>query len=311
MQSRTLWAERQVEEFLSLPLVSEFVFRSPQTVDGSQREVADFLVTCDAPGILISQKCQEDPTVRTARKLQAWACKRAKKAASQLIGALRTGASRPMWCEHRRRGRVDFYTGLPAVAHGIVLIEVIDPVTLRQESDELPLVFNGIPISYFSLNDFLNLCVQLRTVPEIVEYLDRRRALPVADLRTIGEERSLFAFCLLNEGSFAGCLGITDAKIAVAAQKNRFEERLRRKLESDRFSGLLEHVANELATRLPHYAAGLPPGLLAAFDPVEQRQNYIRIQSVLANLRLRERAELGRAFEYTTEKLRSESQGFV
>lgn len=311
MQSRTLWAERQVEEFLSLPLVSEFVFRSPQTVDGSQREVADFLVTCDAPGILISQKCQEDPTVRTARKLQAWACKRAKKAASQLIGALRTGGSRPMWCEHRRRGRVDFYTGLPAVAHGIVLIEVIDRVTLRQESDELPLVFNGIPISYFSLNDFLNLCVQLRTVPEIVEYLDRRRALPVADLRTIGEERSLFAFYLLNEGSFAGCLGITDAKIAVAAQKNRFEERLRRKLESDRFSGLLEHVANELATRLPHYAAGLPPGLLAAFDPVEQRQNYIRIQSVLANLRLRERAELGRAFEYTAEKLRSESQGFV
>ena len=311
LQSRTLWAERQVEEFLSLPLVSEFVFRSPQTVDGSQREVADFLVTCDAPGILISQKCQEDPTVRTARKLQAWACKRAKKAASQLIGALRTGGSRPMWCEHRRRGRVDFYTGLPAVAHGIVLIEVIDPVTLRQESDELPLVFNGIPISYFSLNDFLNLCVQLRTVPEIVEYLDRRRALPVADLRTIGEERSLFAFCLLNEGSFAGCLGITDAKIAVAAQKNRFEERLRRKLECDRFSGLLEHVANELATRLPHYAAGLPPGLLAAFDPVEQRQNYIRIQSVLANLRLRERAELGRAFEYTAEKLRSESQGFV
>ena len=274
LQSRTLWAERQVEEFLSLPLVSEFVFRSPQTVDGSQREVADFLVTCDAPGILISQKCQEDPTVRTARKLQAWACKRAKKAASQLIGALRTGGSRPMWCEHRRRGRVDFYTGLPAVAHGIVLIEVIDPVTLRQESDELPLVFNGIPISYFSLNDFLNLCVQLRTVPEIVEYLDRRRALPVADLRTIGEERSLFAFYLLNEGSFAGCLGITDAKIAVAAQKNRFEERLRRKLESDRFSGLLEHVANELATRLPHYAAGLPPGLLAAFDPVEQKQNY-------------------------------------
>ena len=311
LQSRTLWAERQVEEFLSLPLVSEFVFRSPQTVDGSQREVADFLVTCDAPGILISQKCQEDPTVRTARKLQAWACKRAKKAASQLIGALRTGGSRPMWCEHRRRGRVDFYTGLPAVAHGIVLIEVIDRVTLRQESDELPLVFNGIPVSYFSLKDFLNLCVQLRTVPEIVEYLDRRRALPVADLRTIGEERSLFAFCLLNEGSFAGCLGITDAKIAVAAQKNRFEERLRRKLECDRFSGLLEHVANELATRLPHYAAGLPPGLLAAFDPVEQRQNYIRIQSVLANLRLRERAELGRAFEYTTEKLRSESQGFV
>src|SRR2546430_2555138 len=106
LQSRHILAEGQVEGILSLAVVSEFVFRSPQAVDGSQREVADFLVTCDAPGILISQKCQEDPTVRTARKLQAWACKRAKKAASQLIGALRTGGSRPMWCEHRRRGKI-------------------------------------------------------------------------------------------------------------------------------------------------------------------------------------------------------------
>lgn len=52
LQSRTLWAERRVEEFLSLPLVSEFVFRSPQTVDGSQREVADFLVTYGAPAMV-------------------------------------------------------------------------------------------------------------------------------------------------------------------------------------------------------------------------------------------------------------------
>ncbi|MFZ0979720.1 MAG: hypothetical protein WAN23_09995 [Candidatus Acidiferrales bacterium] len=310
LQSRTLWAERHVEEFLSLPLVSEFVFRSPQTLDGSQREVADFLVTCDAHGILISQKCQEDPTSRSAEKLEGWAGKRARKGVSQLIGALRTGSGRPMWCEHPRRGRVDFPTGLPQIAHGVVLIEVFEPVALRQ-GDEFPLEFNGIPISYFSLNDFLNLTVQLRTVPEIVEYLDRRRALPFADLRTIGEERSLFTFYLLNEGSFAGCLGIADTKIAAAAQAERFEAALRRKLDSDRYSGLMEHVANELATRLTSYAAGLSPRVLDAFDPSERRQNYINIQRVLANLRLRERAELGRAFDSTTEKLRGKAQGFV
>ncbi len=311
IQSRTLWAERHVEEFLSLPLVSEFVFRSPQTVDGSQREVADFLVSYGAPGILISQKCQEDPMTRRAEKLEAWVWKRAKKATSQLIGALRTGSGRPMWCEHPRRGRVDFPAGLPPIAHGVVLVEVFEPVALRQEADEFPLEFNGIPISYFSLNDFLNLTVQFRTVPEIAEYLDRRRALPFADLRTIGEERSLFAFYLLHEGSFAGCLGIADAKIAVAAQAERFEAALLRKLDSDRYSGLMEHVANELATRLTDYAAGLSPRVLDAFDPPERRQNYINIQRVLTNLRLRERAELGRAFDSTAEKLRGETQGFV
>jgi hypothetical protein len=42
--SRTSFAERQVEELLSIPLVAEFVFRSPQKIDGTQREVADFLL---------------------------------------------------------------------------------------------------------------------------------------------------------------------------------------------------------------------------------------------------------------------------
>ncbi len=83
LQSRTLWAERQVEEFLSLPLVSEFVFRSPQTVDGSQREVADFLVTCDAPGILfpksarktqlsvLQESCRRGPVSGRRRRLHS------------------------------------------------------------------------------------------------------------------------------------------------------------------------------------------------------------------------------------------------
>ena len=36
-QSRTQWAERQAEELLSAPFISEFVFRSPQMIDASQR----------------------------------------------------------------------------------------------------------------------------------------------------------------------------------------------------------------------------------------------------------------------------------
>jgi len=40
---RTVWAERRVEEFLSLPFVSEFVFRSVRTTIRQRQEgVADF-----------------------------------------------------------------------------------------------------------------------------------------------------------------------------------------------------------------------------------------------------------------------------
>ena len=71
-ETRTTWAEKSVSDFLSLPLVSEFVFLSPQTVDGTQREVADCLVSYGEPGLLISQKCQENPNARTPEKTEVW-----------------------------------------------------------------------------------------------------------------------------------------------------------------------------------------------------------------------------------------------
>lgn len=36
-QSRTQWAERHAEELLSVPFIAEFVFRSLQTVDVTQK----------------------------------------------------------------------------------------------------------------------------------------------------------------------------------------------------------------------------------------------------------------------------------
>jgi hypothetical protein len=42
--SRTDWAERDVEEFVSLPFISEFVFRSLKTFDRSEKEIIDFML---------------------------------------------------------------------------------------------------------------------------------------------------------------------------------------------------------------------------------------------------------------------------
>jgi len=97
-KQRGIWAELYVRDFLALPFVSEFVFRSLQTLDGgTQKEVADLLIahsgvgTFPGVGILMSQKTQLDALARDADKTLSWALKEAKKAASQLRGALRTG----------------------------------------------------------------------------------------------------------------------------------------------------------------------------------------------------------------------------
>ena len=182
------------------------------------KEVADFLIAYPGVGILMSQKTQKDPSTRTSDKTLSWALKEAKRAASQLCGALRTARGKPIWCEHPRRGRVDLPDGLPDINHGIVLVEVFERVDLNAQADDLPLQYQGTPITYLSLNDFLNVAIELRTAPEVLAYLDARRALPYTDLRIIGDERALFEFYLLQGGSVAGCVGKADAAIAAPAR---------------------------------------------------------------------------------------------
>lgn len=175
----------------------------------------------------------------------------------------------------------------------------------------LPLDQDGVPITYLSVNDFLNLVFELRSVPELIDYLAARRLLPPADLRLIGDEKTLFSFYLLNDGSFSGCAGRSDARIAVATQQDRLQAALLRKFEADQYAYLLEHVADELASRNPKFAEGVSPRLLAAYDPADKRQNYLEMQAALADLRLRERVELGRAFHGTIEHVADKGQGLT
>ena len=79
-KERGIWAEHYVRDFLSLPFISEFVFHSLQTIDGTQKEVADFLIAYPGVAILISQKTQKDPLARNAEKTASWALKEAKSA---------------------------------------------------------------------------------------------------------------------------------------------------------------------------------------------------------------------------------------
>jgi hypothetical protein len=56
----------QVEKVLAAPFISEFVFRSPQMLDGTQKEIADLLIVHKDNGLLVSQKAQDDPLIRSS-----------------------------------------------------------------------------------------------------------------------------------------------------------------------------------------------------------------------------------------------------
>ena len=311
-ETRTRWAEEQVEVLLSIPFISEFVFRSPQNLEGprnTQREVADLLIEHMGKGLLLSQKAQEDPESRDDRRNEFWVLKNAKGAVAQLIGALRSPTT-PFWCDHPRRGRVEFPAGLPPIAHGVVVAETFRPVDLHSAAADLPLEYAGIPITYLSINDFLNLAMQLRTVPELYAYLAARSLLPESALRRFGEEQVLLEYFLLHN-TFHGCRGHEHATEILIDRDEERREVLNRMVDYREGSAYLEYVTNALATRSTTCLVGISSRWAESFDPNESRSNYLRMQEILSDLILRERAELGQNFEYVIAALADEAEGYV
>lgn len=299
--SRTRWAELHVEGFIAPAFISEFVFRSPKILDrGREREVADLLITRGDQALLISQKCQEKPDTRTPEKAKAWAQKQAVGAASQLGGALRrVGLEGEIWCDHPRRGRVPFPKGLPRITHAIAAIEVFERTEL---GDDLPLESQRTPVTYISVSDFLNLSQQLRTVLEVVRYLEARRSLPESELRVIGAEQVLFLYYLLFDGTFAGFTSYAEAEKILSARSDELRAAMAAKAERDRFSLLIEYVADQLAGRHPRYQDGLSATVLDSYEPVGGRRAYLQMQEIIAGMHLAERAALGAVFHGAIEE---------
>jgi hypothetical protein len=308
--TRTLWAERQVEEVLSLPLISEFVFRSPKHNDPNEKEVIDHLIVHKGDGILISQKAQEDPTSRSVEKNELWVLKNIQDALKPIYGSIRKPDDRPKWCDHPRRGRVPIST-LPHIIQGVALVETWRPVDLNQIADKLPLEYLGVPLTYMSINDFLNIVWQLRTVPEILEYLKARRELPTACLRIVGDELPFYELYIMNGGSLTGCLGHADARRATETHDDLLREALERSEEYKLYSSRIEHIADALSQRDPNYADGLPPETLALFDKEGERKNYLILQEILTDMRLTERASIGRQFHSVAESMRGKTSGLT
>ena len=298
-QQRTDWAEYFVAQLASQPLISECVYHSPQHTDKTQKEVVDILLALAGRAILLSLKCQQDPGSRSPEREAAWVAKAATDAAGQAKGALRALQSNPYWCDHPRRGRVQFAARELRAVHAIVLVEALNPVHL---ATELPLHLEGVPISYFSVDDFCHLIQELRTIPEIEAYLDARRSLPLNTLRVVGRERSLYEYYLLNGENLLGCLGPDDAGVVSAARADELRSALARKAEADRYSGLIERVADCLAERNPDYLSGLSIEDQARFDSPANRMNYLRMQEELCDLRLAGRALLERHFAGLMER---------
>jgi len=288
---RTEWAERFIEKFASLPLVSEWVFRSPRRIDrGIEKEVCDLLVSLRGDALLLQMKCKEDPNSLTESKRISWVLKRTGEAANQMKGAIRSVKTTDLWCNHPRKGEVLFDRGDLTRIHGIVLVENWgDRVVLPSA---FPLHHDGIAISYFSVNDFQNVINELRAFPDISEYLNSRRSLPEDTLRAIGGEEILFLYYLLHNHSFEGWTNFDDAEREAGRVSDRravvFAART-----GQEGALLLERVADDLSGRTVDSSRDLPPDLIQGYVPPYQRIHYLCMKENICDLRLPARKLMG------------------
>ena len=297
---RTDIAERFLEIFASVPLTLENVFRSPVYTDKIEKEVVDLLLVLRNKGIFISMKCQMDPDSRTGEKLTRWVQKNANAALKQVRGGIKTSKTQEFRCSHPRRGQVHFRPKQIDPMRALIIIETLEEVRL---SESMPLEVASVPVSYLSLNDFSNILHELRTINDLILYLEAR-CLICHDLqRTIGIERYIFEFYILYEGMPRKADSLYDIRKEIRDRKTELENLIKKRKASKQQAVIIEQLSERLSTRLENYDEGLAEEIVGLFDQASSRSNYLLMQDELCDLILDERRQLGNCLSKTIEMI--------
>ena len=258
-------------------------------------------------GIFISMKCQQDPHKRTGHSLVRWVQKSASSALRQVRGGIRTSKTREFWCSHQRRGRVSFKANQIDPVRAVVIVETLEKVALNQD---MALEIDSVPVSYLSVNDFLNILVELRTINDLILYLEARSSLYSELQRTVGTEKPFFEFYVLYGGS------PREQPREVESLQDIVEENSEHKAEINKLIGIravsnlqaksIEQLSDRLSTRLESYEEGLDEEFARRFDPVSSRRNYLLIQDELCDLVLDERRRLGSRLDGVVAKVKED-----
>jgi hypothetical protein len=289
--TRTNDAEGVAAYISEKSLLAESVYLGPKFNDQRiEKEVTDLLLVHRDQALVVQMKCQNNPDNRLGNKLSRWVDRSAKSGYNQLRGTLRTLSERDYWCIHPTLGRVDFTKNQLAPIHGIVVVE--HRVRGLSLSKTLPVDFRDVPISYFTLSDFLIHISELRTFPDFCEFLHARHGLDNFDLHITGREEELLGHYMLNNGNFPVGLSQEQRLSHLREERLQFDRFLLEKLLGDAECEEVELAARALRKR----AAGYPPRH-------RDDKNYRVMQLALMDLSYAERRLVGKKIKQAIAEL--------
>lgn len=300
---RTDLAEKYLERFVSIPLTWENVYRGPEFTDRTDKEVVDLLFILRNKGIFVSLKCQKDPDTKSTDKLNIWVQKKAGDALRQVRGGIKTSKTREFWCSHPRRGKVSFTPNQVEPVRALVIVETMKKFYL---GENMPLEIGSVPVSYLSLNDFLNILDELRTIKDLISYLDSRSKFSQRMQSTIGIEKDLFMFYILYDGAPRNVDTHIEVCKEIRERNTEADSRINDRKEANRQAEIIEQLSDHLSSRLEGYGEELDEEIVRMFEVLHDRKSYLLMQDELCDLVIDERRKLGLHLSQIIEKVRND-----
>ena len=156
------------------------------------------------------------------------------------------------------------------------------------------------------MNDFLNIVNELRTLNDLLLYLDARCSICPELQRTVGIEKVIFEYYVLCEGSPREIDSLKDIEEEIRERGIEVKSRIGKRRDANLQARIIERLADRLSTRLEAHEEGLDEEIACLFDPASERSNYLLIQDELCDLVLDERRKLGASLSGAIEIVKQE-----
>jgi len=296
--------EELTGQFCERSFLRDFLFIRPEAVSG-HGEVTDLLVILEDKCLCIQIKASGKSSPRSGQRLTKWAAKKFVKAGKQASGTIRKVMTSAISATHLWQGDVVFQVGALLPFCGIALVEYFGPPFILA-SDIRHQTSKGVPIHYFSLNDFFNLVDLLGTLPDTIEYLQQRVLISEEVRSIIGKERDLYATYLLD-GHLRPGLGSKDVEnrwsYVLDVEGESFERKRKHNIFVDFYNGLIDELHQRDKDMLSYF----PPELVEYVKPISDK-SYLEIATELNKLVYLYRREIGKRLFQTAKDVKKDSK---
>lgn len=296
--------EELTDEFCKRSFLQDFLFLRPGRVS-IRKELADLLAILDDKCLCIQIKARGNDSPTWGQRYTNWPMKQFVKAGRQAAGSIRKMATSEVLAFNSWRGNVVFHAGDLIPVCGIALVEYLGPpfVLTTEVKHQTP---KGIPIHYFSLNDFLNLVDILGTLPDIIEYLRQRALVSDAVKCRIRNERDLCATYLLD-GHLRPGLSYEEVETRWSHLTD-VEESFERKRKHNIFVDFYNGIIDKLRHQDPDTLSYQPPELAEYVKPVSNKTSYLEIATRLNKLPYIYRREIGKHLFQTAKAVKGDGK---